>query len=86
MVGSRRCIFPGYHWCGPSCSGPGPPTNPIDACCMNHDLCLQHGGDRCDCDYHFLKCLEPYLHGPYPENRHARLMYRAIRLRMRFGC
>jgi hypothetical protein len=80
------CVFPGYRWCGPGCSGPGPPTNPVDACCMNHDLCLQSGNDPCYCDQLFLESLEAYLHGREPENRHARIMHLAIRFRMNFRC
>lgn len=84
--GRGWCIFPGYRWCGPGCNGPGYPTNAVDACCMRHDLCLQQGRDRCYCDYMFLECLRPYLDGPYPENRHARLMYHTIRLKTKFTC
>ena len=25
------CIFPGYNWCGPGCSGPDDPANDVDA-------------------------------------------------------
>lgn len=80
-----KCIFPGYHWCGPSCSGPGYPTNPVDACCMQHDLCLQRGVDRRYCDQKFLECLQPHLHGRLPHNHHARIMYHAIRVKNKFG-
>jgi hypothetical protein len=82
----NRCVFPGYRWCGPRCKGPGPPANPVDACCMEHDLCLDSGTNPCYCDRMFMDSLRPYLEGPYPENRHARLMFLAMRIRSRFTC
>ncbi|HWL11412.1 MAG TPA: Parvovirus coat protein VP1-like protein, partial [Ureibacillus sp.] len=35
-MGFGFCL-PGYRYCGPGCSGPGSPTNPVDACCKFHD-------------------------------------------------
>ncbi|MGG1291742.1 hypothetical protein ABE218_10345 [Bacillus smithii] len=31
------CIFLGYRWCGPRCSGPGAPINDVDACRISND-------------------------------------------------
>lgn len=81
-----RCIFPGYNWCGPGCSGPGAPTNDVDACCMRHDHCLQRGIHPCFCDEEFMRCLYPKMARPTREGRHARLMYNAIRVRTLFTC
>lgn len=78
--------FPGYRWCGPWCSGPGQPINQVDACCMYHDQCLRSGFSPCACDERFMECLRPMMHGPYPMNRHARIMYSAMRLRRPFVC
>lgn len=80
------CIFPGYRWCGPRCSGPGLPVNEVDACCMHHDLCLRSGADRCHCDHLFMDCLRHHTRGPYPENRHAQIMYGAMRVKTWFLC
>lgn len=38
--------YPGYRYCGPGCSGPGAPTNPVDACCKYHDECYRYCGDK----------------------------------------
>ncbi|WP_325058505.1 hypothetical protein [Lentibacillus cibarius] len=35
----RFCIFPGYKYCGPGCSGPEQPINAVDAACQVHDIC-----------------------------------------------
>lgn len=51
------CLFPGYNWCGPGCSGPQSPINDVDACCMGHDLCLKRGIHPCICDERFIQCL-----------------------------
>jgi|GEM_PF-6006935 len=81
-----RCTFPGYRWCGPNCSGPGAPVNASDACCRNHDICLESGQSPCKCDQQFLRCLEPQINPYTLEGRQARIMYRAIRIRSRFTC
>ncbi|WP_084781839.1 phospholipase [Bacillus niameyensis] len=81
-----RCIFPGYNWCGPGCSGPGAPINDVDACCMRHDLCLRRNIDPCICDFAFMDCLRPKMSRPTPDGRHASLMYGAMRLRTSFRC
>lgn len=82
----NRCVFPGYRWCGARCSGPGTPINEVDACCMQHDLCLQRGENRCRCDKMFMNCLQPKIRGPYLENRHAALMYQVFRIKTRYRC
>lgn len=47
------CVFPGYRWCGPGCSGPVAPINDVDAACKKHDLCYKRYGDQCACDRAF---------------------------------
>ncbi|RDY66986.1 phospholipase, partial [Halobacillus trueperi] len=37
----KFCVFPGYRWCGPGCSGPGAPINETDAACKAHDECYR---------------------------------------------
>ncbi|AWI12469.1 Parvovirus coat protein VP1-like protein [Caldifermentibacillus hisashii] len=63
----RGFCFPGYNWCGPGCSGPGRPTNPVDACCKAHDECYRRYGHSRYCDEMFKRCLQPY------RNRHTRM-------------
>jgi hypothetical protein len=80
------CIFPGYKWCGPGCSGPGAPINDVDACCQKHDYCLSRGLSACECDSHFLECLRPKMN-PYTEKgRKAALMYDFMKVRAAFTC
>lgn len=82
----NRCIFPGYRWCGPNCSGPGAPTNEVDACCMRHDLCLQRGGNPCQCDYAFMDCLHTKMNPHTAMGKQAAFMYQAMRVRTAFKC
>lgn len=75
--------YPGYRYCGPGCSGPGAPTNEVDACCMYHDLCyLQYGrANHKYCDELFQQCLYPYIN-PYSKmGRDARVFSRTINLK-----
>jgi hypothetical protein len=84
--GPRFCIFPGYNWCGPGCSGPGAPINAVDAACREHDLCYQRTGDYCYCDSLFIERLSR-LQNPYTvEGRHARLMLNYMRIQRRINC
>jgi len=83
---SGRCVFPGYRWCGPHCSGPGEPVNASDACCRKHDLCLDSGQSPCKCDQAFLKCIEKQINTSTLEGRQARMMHQAIRIRAHFSC
>lgn len=79
------CIFPGYNWCGPGCSGPGKPINDVDACCRAHDHCLkQHS--TCYCDQQFMNCLRPKINPHTRKGRHARLMYNYMKVQSGFTC
>lgn len=69
------CLFPGYNWCGPGCSGPGAPINDVDACCKKHDLCLKAGRPVCECDQGFIDCLRPKVDFHTEKGRKAALMY-----------
>ncbi len=80
------CVFPGYRWCGPGCSGPGPPINDVDACCMRHDRCLRRGIHPCICDEQFMHCLRPKMIRRTRDGRHAKLMYRVMQLKTTFQC
>lgn len=82
----RLCLFPGYRWCGPGCSGPGAPVNEVDACCMRHDLCLQKGYHSCYCDRQFMKCLDHYRTPMTPSGRHANLMYQFMKVKTSLTC
>ena len=66
---SPFCIFPGYRWCGPGCSGPGKPINDVDACCKAHDRCLKRHS-QCYCDRKFLECLRQKTR-PYYKKRQS---------------
>ncbi|MBA2176576.1 phospholipase [Halobacillus locisalis] len=82
----RFCLFPGYKYCGPGCSGPGEPLNAVDAACKRHDECYRYYGDYCACDLAFLQELER-LQNPYTiEGRHARKMYNYMRFQRLFTC
>ncbi|CAM5201576.1 hypothetical protein UACE39S_00007 [Ureibacillus acetophenoni] len=85
MSARRRSIFgfcyPGYRYCGPGCSGPGLPTNPVDACCKLHDECYVKYGRSKYCDEQFYQCLAPYYSSNSKLGRDARLFSRAIHLR-----
>lgn len=81
----RGCIFPGYKWCGPGCSGPGFPVNDVDACCKAHDICLRFH-PRCYCDHRFLNCLRPKVNFSNEKGRVAGLMHAYMRLQTMFTC
>ncbi len=76
--------LPGYHYCGPGCSGPGMPTNQLDAFCMQHDACYRSGNSRRTCDAIFLNQLLPYTYRTDKLGKDASLMYRAIQLKQLF--
>ncbi|MCG3089894.1 phospholipase [Sporosarcina cyprini] len=82
----RFCVLPGYNWCGPGCSGPGEPVNNVDAACKAHDLCYQSGGRRCVCDREFLRRLEREIDPSTIAGRHARMLYRYMRMQSFFTC
>ncbi|RDW19428.1 phospholipase [Oceanobacillus arenosus] len=82
----RFCIFPGYNWCGPGCSGPDKPINAVDAVCKEHDICYRKTGDYCRCDVQFVNRLAK-LQNPYTEEgRHARLMLQYMRIQRDINC
>ncbi|MEA0551995.1 Parvovirus coat protein VP1-like protein [Lysinibacillus irui] len=76
--------YPGYRYCGPGCSGPGEPTNAVDACCKLHDECYTRHGSTRHCDEQFQRCLQPYMNAPNKMARDARLFYRVFDLRNRY--
>lgn len=82
---SGFCIFPGYKWCGPGCSGPGKPINAVDACCKAHDECLKFRS-RCECDRKFLTCLRPKVDLTSEKGRVAALMYTYVKIQTIFTC
>lgn len=82
----RFCIFPGYKWCGPGCSGPGAPINDVDACCKAHDKCYQRFGPSCRCDRAFLDCLRPKVNSYSQKGRQAALMYNYMKIKQLFTC
>nr|WP_226585647.1 phospholipase [Halobacillus litoralis] len=82
----RFCLFPGYKYCGPGCSGPGEPLNAVDAACKKHDECYRYYRDYCACDEAFIRRLER-LQNPYTEEgRQARVIYKYMRLQRLFTC
>lgn len=82
----RFCVFPGYNWCGPGCSGPDKPINDVDAACKEHDICYQKTRDYCRCDDQFVNRLAK-LQDPYTEEgRHARLMLQYMRIQRDINC
>ncbi|WP_096186041.1 phospholipase [Evansella halocellulosilytica] len=80
------CVFPGYNWCGPGCSGPGAPINHVDAACREHDLCYRRHRNRCICDQHFMNRLRPLINPYTQEGRHARTLYQYMKLQTVFTC
>jgi hypothetical protein len=73
--------YPGYRYCGPGCTGPGAPTNPVDACCKFHDECYILNRDkrtRRNCDRLFHQCLYPYMYSNSKLGKDARFFSRAI--------
>lgn len=89
--GGRRnpfglCIFPGYRWCGPGCSGPGAPINDVDGCCRRHDHCLKSGAHPCQCDFEFMDCLYHKRSRYSEKGRKAALMYDFMKFKTTFTC
>ncbi|WP_318837478.1 phospholipase [Psychrobacillus glaciei] len=82
----RFCVFPGYKWCGPGCSGPGAPINEVDAVCKAHDECYSRGRNPCECDREFLRQLHPKINPYTQEGRHARKLYNYMNLQASFTC
>ncbi|WP_430789844.1 phospholipase [Virgibacillus flavescens] len=82
----RFCIFPGYNWCGPGCSGPGAPVNKVDAACKAHDECYRRYGSRCKCDKEFLRRLDIYRNPNTREGRQANVMYNYMKVQTFFRC
>lgn len=85
--GNRRpkfCVFPGYNWCGPGCSGPAPPINEVDAACKAHDRCYCNSTDRYACDCDLMRDLEPYLHFNGEMGRRARSIHRYMKVQSFF--
>lgn len=80
------CIFPGYKWCGPGCSGPGKPVNDVDECCYYHDQCLSQGYSPCYCDKKFMECLRPKINPNTQKGKNAHLMYEFMKVKTWFGC
>ncbi|MFB5660398.1 phospholipase [Alteribacillus sp. HJP-4] len=84
--GPRFCVFPGYNWCGPGCSGPGAPVNAVDAACKAHDLCYRRTKNYCACDEEFIRRLA-HLQNPYTrEGRNARAMLQYMKIQRFFNC
>jgi hypothetical protein len=84
--GLRFCVFPGYKWCGPGCSGPGAPINDVDATCKSHDECYSRGRNPCECDREFLRQLRPKINVYTQKGRHARTLYNYMRFQTKFTC
>ncbi|WP_017754335.1 hypothetical protein [Calidifontibacillus oryziterrae] len=82
----RFCIFPGYNWCGPGCSGPGAPVNDLDAACKRHDECYRYHRNPCECDREFLHRLRLIMNPYSQKGRQARLMYNYMKLQSIFTC
>lgn len=82
----RFCIFPGYNWCGPGCSGPGAPINEVDAACKRHDECYRKTKNYCLCDRIFLEQLKSQMNQNTQKGRQARAMYYYMSLQNVFNC
>ncbi|WP_102346380.1 phospholipase [Bacillus sp. Marseille-P3661] len=80
------CIFPGYRWCGPGCSGPGAPINDVDGCCKIHDKCLRTRKSQCQCDQEFLECLRPKMSRHSDKGKKATIMYGYMKVQTLFTC
>ena len=76
--------YPGYRYCGPNCSGPGKPTNPVDYCCMLHDRCYKRMGNSKFCDDSFQQCLRAHQNPNTRIGRNANLFSNVINLKNRF--
>lgn len=73
--------YPGYRYCGPWCSGPGEPINPVDSCCKMHDECYLIYGPSGYCDHLFQNCLRPYMNSKSKMGRDAAFFSKAIKIR-----
>ncbi|MFD1928331.1 phospholipase [Sporosarcina siberiensis] len=82
----RFCVFPGYNWCGPGCSGPDAPINAVDAACKVHDECYRGTGNRCRCDREFLRQLEQHMDLNTQEGHHARVIHKYMKVHSFFNC
>ncbi|MFJ7954535.1 Parvovirus coat protein VP1-like protein [Lysinibacillus sp. NPDC096418] len=80
----RGFCYPGYRYCGPGCSGPGQPINPVDNCCRLHDECYAKYGRSKYCDEMFQKCLLPKMNPSSKMGRDAKLFYNVIKWRNNF--
>ncbi|QHT45220.1 phospholipase [Halobacillus sp. ACCC02827] len=80
------CVFPGYRYCGPGCSGPGEPINAVDAACRAHDECYRIKKDYCACDRAFLKRLKKLQTPETQEGRHAHTLYQYMKVQKTFTC
>ncbi|MCH7322410.1 Parvovirus coat protein VP1-like protein [Solibacillus sp. MA9] len=76
--------YPGYRYCGPGCTGPGKPTNPVDACCKLHDECYSRNGRTQYCDEMFYSCLSPKINNYSKTGRDAAMFTNIIKLRNKF--
>lgn len=76
--------YPGYRYCGPNCSGPGKPTNPVDRCCFLHDRCYERYGRSKYCDDLFQHCLRPHKNSHTRMGRNANLFSNIMNLRNSF--
>ncbi|KAJ8567842.1 hypothetical protein K7X08_020564 [Anisodus acutangulus] len=72
---SKFCAVPPFlrygKYCGILYSGcPGEqPCDGLDACCMKHDLCLQHKGNNylnLECNQNFLECVAKFTKAGSP--------------------
>jgi len=84
MQKRRGICIPGYRWCGPGCSGPGAPTNSVDACCMSHDACYRRFGPSRHCDQIFINCLQSKINPYTNQGRDAALFANVMKLRQAF--
>lgn len=87
MMNTRRKLgycYPGYSYCGPGCTGPGKPTNEVDACCKLHDECYARHGRTLGCDEFFYACLSPKINNFSKVGREAALFTNVIKLRNNF--
>lgn len=84
--GLRFCVFPGYNWCGPGCSGPGAPVNAVDAACKAHDECYRSQGNPCECDSEFLRQLKKQINLSTEQVRHAHILYHYMKFQSLFTC
>jgi hypothetical protein len=80
------CLFPGYRYCGPGCSGPGAPINDVDAACKKHDECFSKYGLSCKCDIQFLRRLKKKCNPYTKKGRQAAILYNYMKFQAAFSC